>query len=80
MHKVSAGLPPAHAAFAEPLSCALHGVERAEITFDDVVVVAGCGPIGLGMIAGAKAKSPRLVMALDMSPAKLDLARHVVPT
>jgi erythritol/L-threitol dehydrogenase len=75
VHKVSNDLPPAHAAFAEPLSCALHGVERAEIKFNDVVVVAGCGPIGLGMIAGAKAKGPRLVVALDMSPAKLEVAR-----
>ena len=75
VHKVSADLPPAHAAFAEPLSCALHAVERGRLTFDDVVVVAGCGPIGLGMIAGAKAKSARLVIGLDMDDAKLDLAR-----
>ncbi|WP_427383523.1 alcohol dehydrogenase catalytic domain-containing protein [Janibacter sp. G56] len=75
VHKISADLPPAHAAFAEPLSCALHAVERGGITFEDVVVVAGCGPIGLGMIAGAKAKSPKLVVALDMSPTKLELAR-----
>ena len=29
VHKISADLPPAHAAFVEPLSCALHAVERA---------------------------------------------------
>jgi threonine dehydrogenase-like Zn-dependent dehydrogenase len=75
VHKVSKDLPPAHAAFAEPLSCALHAVERADILFDDVVVVAGCGPIGLGMIAGAKAKYPAKVIALDMAPEKLELAR-----
>ena len=74
VHRVSADLEPAHAAFAEPLSCALHAVERAEITFEDVVVVAGCGPIGLGMIAGASAKSPKLVIALDLAPDKLALA------
>ena len=74
VHKVNADIPPAHAAFAEPLSCALHGVERARLTFDDVVVVAGCGPIGLGMIAGSKAKSPRLVIALDLDDTKLALA------
>jgi erythritol/L-threitol dehydrogenase len=74
VHKVSADLPPAHAAFAEPLSCALHAVERADISFEDVVVVAGCGPIGLGMIAGAKSKNPKLVVALDMAQDKLDLA------
>jgi threonine dehydrogenase-like Zn-dependent dehydrogenase len=74
VHKVSKELPAAHAAFAEPLSCALHAVERAGITFDDVVVVAGCGPIGLGMIAGARAKSPAHVVALDMSDHRLELA------
>ena len=75
VHKVSRDLPAAHAAFAEPLSCALHAVERAGITFGDTVVVAGCGPIGLGMVAGAVAKSPATVVALDVSDAKLDLAR-----
>lgn len=73
-HKVSKDLPPAHAAFAEPLSCSLHAVERAEIKFNDVVVIAGCGPIGLGMVAGAKAKNPLKVIALDMSDDKLALA------
>jgi threonine dehydrogenase-like Zn-dependent dehydrogenase len=74
VHKVSRDLPPAHAAFAEPLSCALHAVERATISFEDVVVVAGCGPIGLGMIAGAKSKNPKLVIGLDMAADKLALA------
>ena len=76
VHKVAKDIPAAHAAFAEPLSCALHAVERAQIGFGDVVVVAGCGPIGLGMIAGARAKSPAHVVALDLAPAKLDLARE----
>ena len=58
--------PPAHAAFAEPLACSLHAVERADIRFGDVVVVAGCGPIGLGMVAGAAAKHPGHVVALDL--------------
>jgi len=75
VYPISTGLAPAHAAFTEPLSCALHAVERASITFDDVVVVAGCGPIGLGMIAGAAAKSPAKVIALDVAEAKLELAR-----
>jgi threonine dehydrogenase-like Zn-dependent dehydrogenase len=76
VHKLAADLPAAHAAFVEPLSCALHAVERADIAFEDVVVVAGCGPIGLGMVAGAAAKSPAQVVALDLSDVKLDLARQ----
>ena len=66
VHKVSDELPAPHAAFIEPLSCALHAVERGNIGFEDVVVVAGCGPIGLGMVAGAAAKSPAQVIALDL--------------
>jgi threonine dehydrogenase-like Zn-dependent dehydrogenase len=75
VYKISKSLPPAHAAFTEPLSCALHAVERGNVRFEDVVVVAGCGPIGLGMIAGAAAKFPARVIALDMTPAKLELAK-----
>ena len=74
VHKIGKELPAAHAAFAEPLACALHAVERAQLSFGDTVVVAGCGPIGLGMIAGARAKNPARVIALDLAPDKLELA------
>lgn len=67
---------PAHAAYAEPLSCALHAVERANIKFNDVVVVAGCGPIGLGMVAGAAAKHPQILIALDIDDRKLAVAKE----
>jgi threonine dehydrogenase-like Zn-dependent dehydrogenase len=36
----------------------------AGIQFNDVVVIAGCGPIGLGMIASAKMKNPKSIIAL----------------
>lgn len=75
VHKISPKLPAAVAAFAEPLSCALHAVERAELRFEDVVVVAGCGPIGLGVVAGVAAKSPTRVVALDASDTRLELAK-----
>jgi len=75
-HPVSRDLAPHVAAFAEPLSCAMHAVERGDIHFDDVVVIAGAGPIGLGAIAGTRQKNPRLVIALDMSDDKLALARE----
>ena len=74
VHPVSRDLAPQHAAFCEPLSCAMHAVERANIQFNDVVVVAGAGPIGLGVIAGARQKNPLTVVALDLSDDKLALA------
>jgi threonine dehydrogenase-like Zn-dependent dehydrogenase len=76
VYTISRELPAQHAAFTEPLSCALHAVERAQIKFEDVVVVAGCGPIGLGMVAGAASKNPAEVIALDVAPRKLDLAKR----
>ena len=39
------------------------------------MVVAGCGPIGLGMVLGAVARSPAHVVALDVFDSKLELAR-----
>lgn len=75
VHRISKDLPPQHAAFAEPLSCALHAVERASISLADVVVVAGCGSIGLGLIAGAREKNPQRLVALDLNEEKLELGR-----
>jgi threonine dehydrogenase-like Zn-dependent dehydrogenase len=75
VYRVGHNLPAAHAAFTEPLACSLHAVERADIRFDDTVVVAGCGPIGLGAIAGAAAKNPARVIGLDLAEPKLELAR-----
>lgn len=80
VHRIDGTIPPAHAAFAEPLSCALHAVERGRLRFSDVVVVAGCGPIGLGVIAGAAAKSPAEIVALDFDQRKLDLAARTGAT
>src|SRR5439155_1090101 len=49
-------LPTARAAFAEPLACALHGIERARVESGQTVVVFGLGPLGclLGMAAAAR--------------------------
>ena len=41
-----------------------YGWPLAKVQFNDVVVIAGCGPIGLGMIAAAKMKSPKSIIAL----------------
>ncbi|MBA8991106.1 threonine dehydrogenase-like Zn-dependent dehydrogenase [Curtobacterium pusillum] len=76
-HPVSSALPGQVAAFAEPLSCAFHAVERGDIKFGDTVVIAGAGPIGLSAIAGARQKNPLRIIALDVVEAKLDLARKV---
>lgn len=76
-HPVKRELAPHVAAFAEPLSCAFHAVERANIKFNDTVVIAGAGPIGLSAIAGARQKNPLRIIALDVVDDKLALAKKV---
>lgn len=41
------GLEARVACFMEPLSCVLHGIEKAHIRLGDRVLIAGAGPIGL---------------------------------
>ena len=74
-YKVPASLPAHHAAFIEPLGCSIHAVQRGEIKLEDVVVIAGCGPLGLGMIAAARLKNPRLLIAVDLNEQRLEIAR-----
>jgi len=76
-HKVPDDLPPEQAALIEPMACAIHAVQRAEIQLGDVVVIAGMGPIGLGMLSVARLKSPGLLIALDMKPNRLELAQQL---
>lgn len=75
-YKVPKLLPAHHAAFIEPLACGIHAVERGDVQLDDVVVIAGVGPLGLGMVAAARLKGPRLLVAIDMSADRLEVAKQ----
>jgi threonine dehydrogenase-like Zn-dependent dehydrogenase len=74
-YKVPTSIPAEHAAFIEPLACSIHAVQRGGIEVQDVVVIAGAGPLGLGMVAAAKLKAPRLLIALDFSNDRLETAK-----
>ena len=45
--KVPAGIPPEHAALAEPVSCAVNAVENCAVREGETVVVLGAGPLGI---------------------------------
>ena len=74
VYKVPSDIPTASAAMIEPLACSIHAVQRGNIEFGDVVVVAGAGTLGLGMIGAAKLKNPGLVVAVDLIPGRLEVA------
>jgi L-iditol 2-dehydrogenase len=74
VHKIPENLSAKAAVYVEPLANALRGVERANIQFGDVVVVAGAGPIGMGMLQAARLKTPKALILLDISAPKRELA------
>lgn len=58
---ISKSVPLNHAAFAEPLSCAMNGFSRLNITPGDTCLVMGCGPIGLMFAQLARANGARVI-------------------
>jgi threonine dehydrogenase-like Zn-dependent dehydrogenase len=74
-HKIPDTLTDDQAVFIEPLSCSIHAVDRGDIQPGDVVVIAGAGPLGLGMVAAARLKNPRTLIALDVNEDRLAVAR-----
>lgn len=76
-YKVPSDLSLEKAALIEPLACSMHAVERGGIQFGDTVVIAGAGPLGLGMIASARLKNPGLLIAVDLNPGRLEIARKL---
>jgi threonine 3-dehydrogenase len=70
----SNGLDPAVVALQEPMGNAVHAafVEPLE---GRTVAVTGCGPIGLCAVAVAKAAGASWVVATDVEPYRLEMAR-----
>ncbi|MDC0612041.1 alcohol dehydrogenase catalytic domain-containing protein [Vibrio sp.] len=75
VHKIPESLSLSDAAIIEPMSCSVHTVNRADIGFNDIVVIAGAGPLGLGMIQAAKLKTPRLLIVIDALDERLELSK-----
>lgn len=77
VHKIPAHVPLTEAVMAEPLSCAIHGVELAGVGLDDVVVVSGLGPIGMSMLQVCRLKTPRMLMGLSRRDSVNGIAKEL---
>jgi L-idonate 5-dehydrogenase len=75
-----AGLPLDRAVLAEPLSVALHAVAQAGDVKGRSVLVSGAGPIGLLVIAALKEAGAAHIIATDLLPEPLELARRIGAT
>lgn len=65
------------AALVEPLSIALHGIDRAPMRSGVTAAVFGAGVIGLLSVMVLKARGASRVIAIDVHQDKLDLARSL---
>jgi L-iditol 2-dehydrogenase len=61
----------------EPLAVILHVLDMAPVRIGDTVAVSGAGPIGLLIIAAARAAGAGRIFAADLSPARVELARRM---
>jgi 2-desacetyl-2-hydroxyethyl bacteriochlorophyllide A dehydrogenase len=66
-------LPSDVSAFVEPLSCAVHGIDRAGIVAGDSVVVLGGGPMGQVMVQLAVNNGASIVALVEPVKAKREL-------
>jgi len=61
-------------AFVEPVSIAVHAVERTAVHIGDTAVVVGAGMIGLLVVQALRAAGCGQIIAVDRDAARLDLA------
>jgi len=76
IHKIPDEMPLSDALLIEPYSCSKHCVDRAQIQCDDIVVIAGAGPLGLGMVTYARLKNPAKLIVLDLRDNRLEKAKE----
>ena len=77
VHKVPKAISPEKAALIEPLSCSIHAIQRGNIEFGDVVVIAGAGTLGLGMVGAARLKNPGVLVVIDLVDYRLEVAKKL---
>ena len=76
----AAGMDAATACFMEPLSCVLHGIQKAGIRPGDQVLIMGAGPIGLLLLQAALDLGAVGLTVVERVPARAGLAGRLGAT
>jgi L-iditol 2-dehydrogenase len=80
LYRLPAGLTFAQAAMVEPVSIAVHAVQRVRLTATDAVAVIGSGMIGLLVIQALRRAGVQRIIAVDLAENRLALARELGAT
>jgi len=78
-HKIGA-MSYEDGALLEPLSVALAGIQRANVTLGDPVLVCGAGPIGLITLLCLRAAGACPLVITDIDEGRLAFAREICPS
>lgn len=77
VYRLPDDLPFEQAALVEAVSVAVHAVNITPVSLGDTAAVIGSGMIGLLVIQAAKAAGCGRVIAIDLDPRKLELAKQL---
>ena len=77
VYKITDGVTADEASLIEPMACAIHAVQRGTIEFEDVVVLAGAGTLGLCMVQLIALKTPKKLIVLDTNDKRLETAKKL---
>lgn len=80
LYRLPESLSFPHAAMVEPVSIAIHAVQRVKVAPTDTVVVVGSGMIGLFVIQALKWAGAKRIIAVDRETSRLQLARELGAT
>ncbi len=75
-YRIPDGMTFREAALIEPLSCAVHGLDRLEARPGETVLIYGAGTMGLMLAQLARHGGAGVVAICDLNPARLDRARE----
>jgi L-iditol 2-dehydrogenase len=78
--KLPPGVPPAMGSLAEPLSCAIHAVERGGLRPADSVAIVGAGALGLLVLSVARLVGATQLIVSDLDKDRRELARRLGAT
>ncbi|HDJ89726.1 MAG TPA: alcohol dehydrogenase [Thermoprotei archaeon] len=77
IHLIPSKLSLEEAAFAEPVACCLHGMDKLNIRYGDTVVIFGLGPIGLIHLQLAVNSGASKIIGVDLIETRIKMAEKL---
>lgn len=77
LHRIPEGVSFVQAALVEPAAVSLHAINLSPIAAEDTVLVVGAGMVGMFVIQLLRIKGCKHIIAVDLEPSRLELARQL---